>query len=63
MLVQPPDVHIPDFLYGNEAAAYLRVDGSTIYRWIKEGRLPAVKVAGRWRVARQYLDAILAGEL
>jgi excisionase family DNA binding protein len=55
-------IEVPKNLYGVEAAEYMRVHFATVYRWIKEGRLPAVKVGNRWRVAVKDLDAILAGE-
>jgi excisionase family DNA binding protein len=54
---------LPRYLFGVEAAEYVRVNPATFYRWCKEGRVPAVKFGGRWRVAREYLDAMLAGTL
>jgi excisionase family DNA binding protein len=53
----------PQFLIGTEAAPYARVHSDTLYRWIRSGRLPAVKVVGRWYVRRDDLDKFLAGEL
>ena len=38
-------------LFGTrEAAEILRVSTMTIYRLIKDGELPAMKVGGQWRV-------------
>jgi excisionase family DNA binding protein len=42
-----------------EAARYLRVSRSSVYRAITNGRLPAFKVLGSWRVDREELEAWL----
>ena len=40
-----------------EAAAYLRVHDMTVYRWIREGRIPAFKIGTwLWRINRETLD-------
>jgi excisionase family DNA binding protein len=57
-----PSVVPPRYLLGVEAAEYMRVDVSTIYRWIKSGQLQAAKVNSRWRVAVADLDGLLTGE-
>lgn len=51
----------PRWLIGTEAAPYARVNASTMYRWIKLGRVRATKVGGRWYIRREDLDALLAG--
>ena len=56
------DVEPPRWLIGTEAAPYARVHPSTLYRWIKDGRIPAHKVGGRWYVRVEDLEAVLAGE-
>jgi excisionase family DNA binding protein len=38
---------IPDLLRIPEAAERLNVSRASIYRWIDEGRLPAVRLGGR----------------
>jgi len=43
-----------------EAAAHLGVHYQTAYRWVREGRLPAVRVRGRYRLAVDDLDAFAA---
>ncbi len=57
-----PAVDRPAFLFGVEAARYARAHPSTVYRWIKDGRVRATKVGGRWYVRRDDLDKLLAGE-
>lgn len=40
-----------------EVAQYLRVKPWTIYTWAEQGRIPAVKLAGRrWRFRRRLID-------
>ena len=44
----------------NEACTYLRVNPRTLYRLMREGRLPYhVMPSGRRRLRREDLDAIL----
>jgi excisionase family DNA binding protein len=40
-------------------AAYLAVHPMTVYRWCRDGRLPALKVGKSWRVARPALEAFV----
>ncbi len=42
-----------------EIARYLKVSDVTVYRWCKQGRLPALKVGHSWRVRRSALDDFL----
>lgn len=44
-----------------QAAAYLGVHEKTVRRWIKDGRIAAVRVgvAGRYRIARSDLDLMV----
>jgi excisionase family DNA binding protein len=42
----------------NQAASYLRVHKSTLYRLAENGRLPAAKVGGSWRFRRRLLDEL-----
>ncbi|HKH12066.1 MAG TPA: helix-turn-helix domain-containing protein [Rubrobacter sp.] len=47
-------------LLGAEAVAdLLGVKETTIWRWCREGRLPALKVGKRWRVRREALEDFL----
>jgi excisionase family DNA binding protein len=42
-----------------EAAAYLRVSKQTIWRWVRSGQLPAVRVGVRYRIRREDLDGMV----
>jgi len=48
------------FLTVAEVAAILRVSTMTVYRLIKAGNLPAVRVGKSYRVAEDDVDAYLA---
>jgi len=41
-----------------EVEEFLKVSRRTVYRYIKSGKLKAVKVNGRWRVPREELERI-----
>jgi excisionase family DNA binding protein len=53
----------PDILSAAETAAITRLHLITVYRALERGEIPGVKIAGRWRVRREDLDKLLAGEL
>ena len=44
-----------------EAAAYLRVNPQTVYRLLRAGRCPGVKVGRQGRIRQADLDAHLCG--
>jgi excisionase family DNA binding protein len=44
-----------DLLTPEEAARQLRTTRNTIYRWCRDGKLPARKVGGVWRIPRSTL--------
>lgn len=47
-----------------EAAAYLRVSRSTVWRWCKEGALTsAFKVGRNWRIHRAEVEKIIGQSL
>jgi excisionase family DNA binding protein len=48
------------FLTVNEVAELLRVSSMTIYRLIKDGELPAVRVGKSYRLLEHDVDAYLA---
>jgi excisionase family DNA binding protein len=50
----------PAFLTMDEVLGYLRVTSRTIYRLIKAGELPAVRVGRQWRFRQRDLDAWLS---
>ena len=39
-----------------DVAAFLNVDGKTVYRLVQRGELPGFKVAGTWRFQRSDID-------
>ena len=45
-----------EILTPEEAAAYLRVNPQTIYRLLRAGQCPGMKVGRQWRIRRQDLD-------
>ena len=47
---------LPDLLSVKETAAYIRSPQPTVYYLIKEGKIPAIRIGGRWRVKRKELD-------
>lgn len=49
----------PTFLTTDEVLDYLKVTSRTIYRLIKAGDLPAVRIGRQWRFRQSDLDAWL----
>ena len=56
-VVQSPPEELSVWLTASEAAAAVGVTDSAIRKWIRNGRLPAVKRGGRWLVNRNDLHA------
>jgi len=54
----PPRERTP-FLTTEEVQSYLRVNTRTVYRLIKAGDLPAIRVGRQWRVRPADLDGWL----
>jgi excisionase family DNA binding protein len=55
VLVQdPPLAH--NLLTPTEVLAYLRVNVRTVYRLMRTGELPAVRVGRQWRIRRADLE-------
>jgi excisionase family DNA binding protein len=46
----------------DEVADFLKVDVQTVWRWCRQGTLPAVKLGKYWRISRSKLDAHLEAE-
>lgn len=40
-----------------EVAQYLKVTRRTIYEWLKQNKIPAVKLVGQWRFKRDRIDS------
>src|SRR5436309_9769866 len=47
------------FLTTEEVLAYLQVNLRTVYRLIKAGKIPAVRVGRQWRFRKRDIDAWL----
>jgi len=45
-----------EFMTVDEVADYLRVTEKTIYRLLKQGKIPAVKVGHQWRFDKTLID-------
>ena len=39
-----------------EVASYLRIRKQTAYRLVQQGKIPAVKIGGQWKVLSDHLD-------
>ena len=39
-----------------EVAGYLRVKKRTIYDWLKNDKIPAIKTVGQWRFKKDKID-------
>ena len=46
-----------------EIAKYLGVHSMTVYRLLKEKKLPGFKVGGQWRTKKEVLDGYLLKEI
>jgi excisionase family DNA binding protein len=41
-----------------EAADWLQMHYMTLQRMVKKGDLPAIKIAGRWKITREALEGL-----
>lgn len=51
-----------DVLNVDQVAELVHMHRETVYTLIERGEIPAVKVGRRWRIRRQDVEALLAGE-
>lgn len=56
---QPEDDGIVEL---DQAIRLLHTSRTTLYRWIREGRIRAMKAGRQWRFRREDIDRFLAGE-
>lgn len=49
-----------DVLTIEELATYLKIPKSTLYKLVREGRIPSQKVGRHWRFLREAIDRWLA---
>ncbi|HET7618692.1 MAG TPA: helix-turn-helix domain-containing protein [Vicinamibacterales bacterium] len=54
-----PGSQLETFLTTEEVLSYLNVTPRTIYRLIRSGELPALRIGRQWRFRRGDLDAWL----
>ena len=45
-----------DLLTTNQVQTLLKVDRTTIYRMVEQGRLPAIRVGKQWRFSRPEIE-------
>lgn len=45
----------------DETASSLQITKATLYKLIREGRVPAAKIGGKWRFDRQDIEGLFAG--
>lgn len=50
---------VPEIMTPDQAAAYLQVGRTTIYRYIREGKLMASRLGRAYRIPRRNLDLLL----
>lgn len=53
---QKPPPRAPKVLTVGEVATYLHVHPSTIYRLLRQGRLPAFRIGSDWRFSLENID-------
>ena len=51
-----------EFLRTDEVLDYLRINARTVYRLIRSGELPAVRIGRQWRIRRDDLDLWLEAQ-
>lgn len=52
---------MPNLLTVSEVAEYFKTTPTTIYRWLREGKIDAVKIGKEWRVDEDTLHAKIHG--
>ncbi len=50
------DKSLENVLTIEELAIYLKISKSTLYKLVREGKIPAQKVGRHWRFRRQAID-------
>ena len=55
-LTQPSRMSEPALMTMEEVADYLRVKKRTVYEWVKNGKIPAIKTVGQWRFKKIQID-------
>ncbi|MBA7665936.1 hypothetical protein ES703_74011 [subsurface metagenome] len=50
-----------DILTPKQAAEYLKISKPTMYKLLKQRKIPARRLGKQWRISKAVLDAFLAG--
>ena len=45
-----------EILSVKELAAFLKIKEQTAYRLVQQGKLPALKIGGQWKIKKSHLD-------
>jgi excisionase family DNA binding protein len=53
------DYTMAQILTVKELAKYLKLTEVTIYKYVKEGNIPAHRVGSRWRFDKDQIDGVL----
>ena len=48
-----------DVMTPKQVAEYLQLHPMTIYRYIKQGKIPAAKIGRRYRIKKENVDKLL----
>lgn len=57
------DMNIQDGYSTVEAAEFLNIGYATLYRWIKSGKIKAIKLGGRTLIPASEIDRFQDGEV
>ena len=55
------DEKLGDVLTIEELAVYLKISKSTLYKLVREGKIPSQKIGRHWRFRKGAIDNWLAG--
>jgi len=50
------DIKIGDILTIEELSVYLKIPRSTLYKLVREGKIPSQKVGRHWRFRKKAID-------
>ena len=54
-----PEMPDRELMTIEEVADYLRVKKRTVYEWVKNRKIPAIKTVGQWRFKKVQIDTWL----
>mgnify|MGYP001401759902 CR=1 FL=1 len=49
-----------ELLTVNEATKLLRIDRKTLYKLIKRGEIPAIRLGSQWRIPKEALEKMIS---